>query len=201
MSDIKCYFLEPTNRYRRRLRRYTWRDKVAVPPCPLRRDQPFHDASALLDVVEALEHPTSGDTWPHDDARWPLACGCGYRFTAEAEWQLFVDQIYHCAETGEDTTLRDARPGAMWYADWYHTLWPGPDGHTLVVKTPGGDWIVDSEASNCTRKGESHHCWIRHGVPPIITVDKDGDTCAAGAGSIQAGAYHGFLRNGVLQEC
>ena len=29
-------------------------------------------------------------------------------------------------------------------------------------------------------------------------VDKNGETCAAGAGSIASAGYHGFLVNGVL---
>ena len=77
----------------------------------------------------------------------------------------------------------------------------GPDGICLIVKCPNGrDWYVDSEASNCTRKGEPHQCWCRHGDPREcrVTVDKNGDTCAAGAGSIQAGDYHGFLQAGIL---
>jgi hypothetical protein len=39
---------------------------------------------------------------------------------------------------------------------------------------------------------------VRHGEAPNITVDKNGVTCGAGAGSIQCGSYHGFLRNGEL---
>ncbi len=92
----------------------------------------------------------------------------------------------------------------MWYADWMiHTpdqkKFVGPDGHCLVVKTPGGEWMVDSVAKNCTKPGDlDHKCWVRHGTVPNITVDKVGNTCAAGAGSIIAGHYHGFLRNGML---
>ncbi len=41
-----------------------------------------------------------------------------------------------------------------------------------------------------------HKCWIRHGTPPDLTVDKNGVTCNAGAGSILVGDYHGFLVNG-----
>lgn len=77
----------------------------------------------------------------------------------------------------------------------------GPDGICLMVRLPNGhDWMVDSEASNCTRKGEPHQCWVRHGDPREcrVSVDKNGDTCAAGAGSIQGGDWHGFLRDGVL---
>ena len=33
-----------------------------------------------------------------------------------------------------------------------------------------------------------------------VHVDKSGDTCAAGAGSILIGGYHGFLHNGYLTD-
>ena len=96
-------------------------------------------------------------------------------------------------------------PGAMWYPRAYKFT---PDGRkkeikeALTVMTPGGIWGIDGSASNCTRKDDLlHQCWVRHGEPPDVTVDKNGDTCAAGAGSIMCGNYHGFLRNGFLEEC
>jgi hypothetical protein len=110
-------------------------------------------------------------------------------------------------------------PGAMFYndhyadcidpkhrdynEDWRRHWHLGPDGKVLIVVCPNGrSWIIDSYCSNCTRRGEDHSCWCRHGEPPFITVDKicnPGETtCAAGAGSIQAGDYHGFLQNGML---
>jgi hypothetical protein len=102
--------------------------------------------------------------------------------------------------------------GAMWFADWYQRGstppgevvrfgwdWENQYEPPLMVATPGGDWNIDSRANNCTLKDDRlHRCWIRHGVPPNITVDKVGRSCAAGAGSILAGSYHGFLRNGQL---
>jgi hypothetical protein len=74
------------------------------------------------------------------------------------------------------------------------------DGDHLVVVCPNGyTWDIDSRASNCTMPYDyNHRCWVRHGDPPKITVDKNGVTCAAGAGSILAGDYHGFLQNGIL---
>jgi hypothetical protein len=45
-----------------------------------------------------------------------------------------------------------------------------------------------------------HKCWVRHGEPPNHTVDKRGNTCGAGAGSILSGSYHGFLRDGSFTE-
>lgn len=50
----------------------------------------------------------------------------------------------------------------------------------------------------CFFLAQTDRCWVRHGEPPIVTVNKDGLTCAAGAGSIGIGGgeryYHGFLQ-------
>lgn len=99
--------------------------------------------------------------------------------------------------------------GAMWWRD-IATLPDPPElgarqffaGEHLVVMTPGGTWNIDSRASNCARPDDRvHRCWPRRGRPPKVTVDKAfGETCDAGAGSIQVGAYHGFLVSGVLRE-
>jgi lambda family phage portal protein len=56
------------------------------------------------------------------------------------------------------------------------------------VRTPGGTWDIDGRASNCTRPDDdTHRCWVRHGDPRtgVVHVDKDGDTCGAGSGSIR----------------
>ena len=97
--------------------------------------------------------------------------------------------------------------GAMWFAVWQPPQWCW-DNETephLIVRCPDGangmhDWDIDSRASNCTLKNDRlHRCWVRHGTPPMIHVDKQGVTCQAGAGSIWSGKWHGFLTNGVLQ--
>jgi hypothetical protein len=150
---------------------------------------------------------------PSDDTRWPTECGdgCGYRFTDDDHWQPWDLLVWQRTDTGEKRFNHSnhavaapgipiAEPGACWDATWM-PFSRGPDGICLVVRCPNGhDWMVDSEASNCTRKGEPHQCWVRHGDPREckITVDKNGDTCSAGAGSIQAGDYHGFLQAGIL---
>lgn len=119
---------------------------------------------------------------------------------------------FHRPDTGEVfDRLADCPPGAMWdAAPWYVVagskggyLLGGAnehDGRWLVVRLPNGhDWCIDSRCSNCTLKDDNtHRCWVRHGDPPNITVDKNGVTCAAGGGSIQSGDYHGFLRDGEL---
>ncbi len=149
---------------------------------------------------------------PHDDPRWPRTCRCGYEFDDDDTWQDWQELVYQRSDTGEPVTLRThqasdtggpdpAPPGACWDAWWMPSYGRGPDGIALMVRCPNGrDWHVDGEASNCTRPGEAHACWVRHGDPREcnLTVGKDGDTCAAGAGSIQAGDYHGFLQAGIL---
>lgn len=124
------------------------------------------------------------------------------------------DHDWRNVDTGEIYPQGGLLVGAMWDAFWYRgddglPHWPiryGVRGGTcLIVKTPGGDWILDSKASNCTAKHENmgeaegeHFCWVRHGVAPDITVDKNGKTCNAGAGSFMLGGWHGFLRGGFL---
>lgn len=113
--------------------------------------------------------------------------------------------LYRDPRTGQLVTLRDAEPGAMVRADWCSWLPSQDDDAPLVVKLPNGDlWYVDDQAANCTMPGDNfqkqHHCWIRHGAPPDVTVDKQGITCGAGAGSIASGNYHGFLHNGWLED-
>ncbi len=126
------------------------------------------------------------------------------RFIGDTEIE---SPVYRRSDTGELVTLEEAPPGAMWDC----SLWKGwvvkhphPDGHYYAVKLPNGlTWHIDSKCSNCTRPTEPHQCWVRHGIAPELTVDKNGDTCSAGAGSIWAGQgepheWHGFLRNGWL---
>lgn len=121
-----------------------------------------------------------------------------------------TEGLYRFRRPGSDEALRvDELPaGAAWFDP---TTRPrvliGPDGKRLYVKTPGGPWLVDGRASNCTRPDDLvHHCWVRHGSPQdgTLHVDKDGDTCGCGE-SIGQGPgyadYHGFLHHGELVSC
>jgi hypothetical protein len=202
--------IEETSQARVGLRRY-----AAGSSCPL--PWGYHDATVYLGDAgltwydqppEACGQWTRGRggqvgvpdfTWPAaGDPRWPAACGCGYLFTPGDHRQDWWERLYQRPGGGQLMTLRDAPDGAMWDA-WYYP-WKGPDGRAMMVKCPGGSqWEIDGRASNCTLPGDNEHrCWIRHGEPPGLTVDKAGVTCSAGAGSIQAGNYHGFLRNGIF---
>lgn len=94
-------------------------------------------------------------------------------------------------------------PGSMFWITFSggkcSTHEPGCEKHLVVVTPDGHWWDIDSRASNCTMKEDKvHRCWVRHGDPPNVTVDKQGATCNAGAGSIQTPDWHGFLRDGKL---
>jgi len=112
------------------------------------------------------------------------------------------------SDTGERRTrCSDWGVGAMWFAVWYWrpVEWDNEVEPHLIVRCPSGDgsrdWDIDSRASNCTlRDDRLHRCWVRHGAPPDVHVDKDGLTCSAGAGSIALPGWHGFLTHGYLQE-
>jgi len=196
----QTFWLDPTGLVRTGLRRYTHHDGAWT--C----EAGWHQALTITGTAPATFDENGYlrpiDAVDHNDTRWPRTCAdCGYEFTDDDPWQEWTDRLYRRSDTGEEITLRDASPGASWDATWLPDNYRGPDGIALVVKCPSGrEWMVDSEASNCTRKGEAHQCWVRHGDPREcrVTVDKNGDTCAAGAGSIVAGDYHGFLRDGVL---
>lgn len=91
-------------------------------------------------------------------------------------------------------------PGDMFWLPCLTCPWDNCPGEHLHVILPNRrSWDIDGRASNCTMRDErTHRCWIRHGTPPHVTVDKAGFTCQAGAGSILLGDYHGFLREGAL---
>lgn len=166
-----------------------------------------------------------------DDSRWPAKCDCGYEFNPNDEAdkdQVSQDSIYRRTDNGQEMTLQEAGVGAIWNAWWMverGSKTVGADGMCLVCKMPGGhDWMIDGVASNCDspckycgiprhahpegnksghhyEDAHPHNCWIRHGTPPNLTVDKNGVTCGAGAGSIVVPGWHGFLTNGKLVSC
>lgn len=200
MDDIKCFYLEETERVARSLRRYS-----SAGSCPLNPgDYSYHNAETLIEplVVATKEIPAEDPNI--QDPRWPEKCGCGYTFQPSDNLQVSLERIFRRTDTGHEYTLRAAPPGAMWFAWWLERVktWCGPDGRALIVRLPDGrDWHIDSRASNCTMPEDTEHrCWVRHGEVPKITVDKDGNTCKAGKGSIKTASWHGFLIDGVLTE-
>jgi hypothetical protein len=149
------------------------------------------------------------------DEGFPCAvCECGHVFDLKRSMGRSAGRYWRRVDTGEvKRRTFEFGTGAMWRADWYTGGkivdgkqlygwdWDNQFEGPLVVMTPGGEWVIDSRASNCGRPDDrTHRCWVRHGEPPNIHVDKNGDTCAAGAGSIVCGNYHGFLHNGFLTD-
>jgi hypothetical protein len=214
LDPIKCFFVEPTGIVELYLRRYSRGDAACS------SGWPYHNAMSLLGDAPAVyvtyddhecpniaERPEQIDK---HDPRWPVECICGYKFTPKDHYQIFQESVYRRHDTGEEFSLRHLPLGAMYFADWFlrpgKNHWRGPDNHCLVVMVPGKDmqpreWMVDGRANNCDLPHDTdHRCWVRHGQVPEITVDKNGRTCNAGAGSIKTDGWHGFLRSGYLVD-
>jgi len=208
---IACFFIEPTDRVQLYLRCY------GDGPCAKQNMHPNSYHNVMIPLYEATRRkvPASDGDWEYqDDAprvddvpatyTWPTVCECGVTMVDPIK-QVFADHIYRRVDTGELRGLRqwDQVPGAMWNAEWLaeYPRYRGEDGRSLHVVCPDGwPWAIDGPCSNCTMPSDTtHKCWVRHGEPPLITVDKNGVTCAAGAGSIQTPTWHGFLRNGILE--
>ncbi len=200
MEPIRCFLLEDVGKLRRYLRRY--HDNCTAPWTPFGGmtflDEVPHQPRTMISLSDKPDGLV-----PRDDPRWPKTCECGRDFVDTDHWQIFTDSVYRRSDTGEEHSLRTAPPGAMWDAWWYSDYLKGADGRCLVVVCPDRrEWLIDGRAKNCTMPNDNEHkCWVRHGEPPNITVDKNGKTCAAGAGSIMTGTWHGFLRNGYLVVC
>lgn len=205
---IKVFFCEPVGKAVVRLRVYE--DGACSREGG---SHTYHDASS--DRVEEFDHPTdesltirSGVGEYAGHAAWPTACACGHAFTDAADRQLRPCQLVQRTDTGElFEGYRHLPPGAVWNAFWMAEgrSWIGADGRCLTCKLPDGhDWIIDGQATNCTMPNDDvHKCWVRHGRPEDgnLHVDKNGNTCAAGAGSIATPKWHGFLHNGELVVC
>jgi hypothetical protein len=109
-----------------------------------------------------------------------------YPLYSDPEGRIFT--LGHRSFTDADgTVIQPAPVGAMWDADWYRGVegsTPGDDGLHLIVRTPGGDWVVDGTSWSPR--------WQRTGVVPCVTATP----------SIHfPGVYHGWLRAGYLEEC
>ncbi len=196
--DIKTFWCEDTGKDQRYLRRYSSGSKCVG-------EMSYHDATIPLDIVTS--NRSLSDFVSEEDKQkynWPVKCeSCDYIFDPKDNWQFFKDSIYYRTDTNEELLLRKLPPGACYNAFWLSEFQHGDDGICLVVCVPPDSWtwMVDGDASNCTLPNDKiHKCWVRHGDPKQcnVTVDKNGLTCLAGAGSILTPKWHGYLRNGML---
>ena len=179
-STIDCFFINPTTQIEVWLRRFVFSKA---------EDNHSHEATVSIGPGTRIRD-FSGyqvEDLSHEDPRWPIACqACGYLFQKSDAWQTMHYTLFERSDTRGLTTLKQAPVGAMWYAPWYRDLYTGPDGECLVVKTPGGEWVVDSPALNSGRP------WTRTGVPPKVT---------ASPSIVMGREYHGWLKNGQLIAC
>lgn len=179
------------------------------------RDKEYHRVEVSLGVF-----PTEGEAQlVRDSAIAPsslqfadqvAACSaCGSAAPTEEAPFAFQRRRY-------DTPSGRTEPGSLYFAEWYPCRdvsgkcvihgWSNCDGRHLLCVLPNGHvWDIDGRASNCTMPDDTtHRCWVRHGDPEKgepVHVDKNGHTCAAGAGSIAVPNWHGFLHNGELRSC
>lgn len=134
-------------------------------------------------------------------------CNTAYSPDTKDEFEWIEESARHIRPTGDDAEYLHTPCGSGTFKVNIGYWYPGFDTRNpvppLCVRTPGGDWVIDSRCSNCGSPQDStHRCWPRRGVAPNITVDKSfGNTCSAGGGSIICGNYHGFLRDGYLVKC
>lgn len=203
VDNVKCFMVEVTDRGVFSIHRFV-QGKCG--------DYDFHFATAKVRECTRAEYDAHIRVEPPEVQRLLPKCErCGSLFEPTRSNGSGFSPHYRRLDTGELGDLKSFGPGAMFYADYMEfreraegdNTWVGPDGRALMVICPDGKtWHIDSTAKNCTRKEDKRHkCWVREGVPPMITVGKNGDTCSAGAGSIDTGTWHGFLRQGVFTQC
>lgn len=184
----------------------TWWEPTGVVNSTLRVACPCGRVQLVELWPRTITDPEQDDQLDWDRQTWPRSCpACGRIFDFDhadlPTRSSTTSRQYRNTATGEVArTSRELPPGALYDAYWWHGIRKGPDGRSLVCVLPNGHhWHIDSRASNCGRPDDDEHrCWVRHGEPPAIHVDKNGNTCPAGAGSIQSGDWHGFLHHGVL---
>lgn len=176
-----------------------------------------HNAYALLgDKLGETEFGCFGRTEDYPAERWPKACeSCGAPVPdADPEprtvgekgvrlvRQVFTSRLY-------DTPSGAPEPGDVYKIEYHGNrecpFWDNCDGiHVWAILPNGHTWDIDGRASNCTMPAErTHRCWVKTGSPEegTLHVDKNGHTCAAGAGSIAVPGYHGFLHGFTWTGC
>lgn len=185
---------------------------------PAHRARPGIKSYATLDEAEKHCRPIPPPPPPAPTlATAPVANAGPRREFACTWWERtdryteFVDgvssPVYRRVGGTEERSSRDLPIGALYVIRRESgDKWPpvGADGLSVACVLPGPThWYIDSRASNCTNpKDEVHRCWIRHGTfGGAIHVDKVGNSCQAGGGSIVVEGFHGHLHNHVLREC
>jgi hypothetical protein len=182
--------------------------------CPADERAAGHRSTVVLNRGEGRAPDGALDGALEADVSFPPCERCGATFDPD-----FVDEDGDGPSRSAgsrhvyNTDSGNPEPGDMFWSEWLphdgqtcsFYRWTNCDGRHLNVVLPNGHtWDVDARASNCDLPGDTEHrCWVRSGNPEEepVTVGKSGRTCGAGAGSILAGDYHGFLTDGELRSC
>lgn len=154
--------------------------------------------------VDVKDFDAAGEPTAEHMAALAVCERCGAPRPEDNQPSRSMGRIYNTASGKPE-------PGDLYYADWLDCSerekcvykWTNCTGKHLYAVLPNGSmWDINSRANNCTMPEDTtHRCWVRHGEVPDIHVDKQGHTCAAGAGSIVSGNYHGFLIKGHFIDC
>jgi hypothetical protein len=219
---MKCFYTQPNGRKQIKLRRWVndatpgsnhWHRADVVLVVLDASGVVVENPRALpLDVIEliAADAATVEDVLPLCKDFIPHKCaGCGFNLTEEnSSFYRDRNELFNGRLPGEEFALNNMPPGAIYRLT--HLEGPngdprycGTDGRSFGAICPDGThWYIDGPCSNCTSPNDkTHKCWVRHGEPPNFTVDKNGHTCSAGAGSIQTPTWHGFLVDGEFRSC
>jgi hypothetical protein len=179
-----------------------------------------HRASVVVAESEKLNDTSIGGSMSDYYNRHDLRPACCERCQMPMPEKYSLSMGWH---RRYNTPSSRPEPGDLYFVEDHEPNgdcpygWTNCDGkHLHAVLPNGGHWDIDSRASNCTKSNDTlHRCWVRHGDPErplpvgpngamrdgVVHVDKNGNTCNAGAGSIIYGNWHGFCRNGYLVEC
>lgn len=222
--NVQCFLLKPTDLHEYKLRRYEY---SAQGTCPGKYR--YHNADVVIGQGPEPKDDNFDRADPRWPTKCDY---CEYQFIPSDNWQFNYHHLYIRSDTGEMTTWRNAPVGAILFADWltYCQGPDGRTVMVKAPDKPDGsgdphEWTIEGRASNCDSpcvncgvpyvnhyaqrpdcsykdSRPTHRCWCRHGEAPNLTVDKNGDTCGAGGGSLLThGGWHGFLRNGILEQC
>jgi len=191
--EIPCVWLEPSDRFSHRLRRFRALGPKGERECPLGYGYHSRDIE-IGQVVEGIEADVQErasvlHSPPEEyQEQYPRLCDCGYTFLPDDPWQERFDRLYLLTPGEGLVTLHAAPVGAIWDAPWFveRGRYGGADGRCLVCRTPAGDWVIDGPASNGGR-------WVRTGEPPRLTVKP-----SIGFGPTVKLTYHAFLTDGKL---
>lgn len=177
----------------------------------------------ILDSDKLEAWDLGGDMAAYPAEMWPTVCDhCGAAVPTGELSQVAKGASYgnrhilrkRLYETPEGTPIIEGemQPGDCFYATWLHDndrcfYWTDcTTPHLTVILPPDHHpWDTSGRANNCTKPNDDRHrCWVVHGDPSkgeIVTVDKNGVTCEAGAGSIATPHYHAMLQGSVLRQC